>query len=213
MEQHYHLADQFRWHLNVFMKAIKEVPELISRELQNERGFPEWFRGQKGILSEDPLIQALAKGRNQIVHQQMLIPKSRADVGLTELRGMKLGMTFPVDPLEDSDAGMERYLQLVKRGENEKAADFLGILILDEDSLPCVRREWRLPEFDVELIDLCAKAWLRTSETLMAVLRWLGEDPPPQTLSCRSGHQAILFKTYDRDALIRRMADMPRAGT
>ena len=28
----------------------------------------------------------------------------------TELRGMKLGLTFPIHPLEDSDDAMDRYL-------------------------------------------------------------------------------------------------------
>ena len=209
MEKHYHSADEFRWHLNVFLKALKEVPDMISMELQNEKYFPAWFRTQRKTLFDDPLMQAFSKGRDQIVHREMLVPKSRAVVGITELRGMKAGMTFPVHPLEDSDAGMERYLRSVKRAGHSEMADFLGVLMLDEDSLPCVRREWRLAEFDEELVDLCARAWLRTSETLVAVLRWLGEDPPPQTLSCRSGHQAVLYKTYDRKALIKRLADMP----
>jgi hypothetical protein len=209
MEQHYHSADLFRWHLNVFLKALKEVPDMISMALQNERNFPAWFRTQRKTLLDDPLMQAFSKGRDQIVHREMLVPRSRAEVGITELRGMKLGMTFPVHPLEDSDAGMERYLQSVKRAKDSKMADFLGVLMPDEDSLPCVRREWRLADFDQELIDLCARAWLRTGETLAAALRWLGEDPPPQTLTCRSEHQAVLYKTYDREILIQRLADLP----
>jgi hypothetical protein len=75
--------------------------------------------------------------------------------------------------------------------------------------MPCVRREWRLAEFDVELVDLCARAWLRMGETLEAALRWLGEDPPPQTLGCLSSHHAVLYKIYNREALIKRLADMP----
>ena len=37
MEQHYHSADQFRWHLNVFMKALKEVPDLIAQGCRTRR--------------------------------------------------------------------------------------------------------------------------------------------------------------------------------
>jgi hypothetical protein len=209
MEDHYHSADQFRWHLNVFMKALKEVPDMVSMALQNKPGFPEWFHAQKASLKSDPLMQALSKRRDQVVHREMLVPKSHAEIGVTEGRGMKLGMGFPVDPLDDSDVCMERYLLSVKKAGANKMADFLGILVPDEDSMPCVRREWRLAEFDEELVDLCARAWLRTGETLMATLRWLGEDPPSQALSCRSSHQAVLFKTYDRNALIKRHADLP----
>ena len=28
MEEHYHNADPFRWHLNAFLKALREVPQL-----------------------------------------------------------------------------------------------------------------------------------------------------------------------------------------
>ena len=62
MEQHYHSADQFRWHLNVFMKALKEVPDLIAQELHNEKDFPVWFWEQRATLFNDPLMQALSKG-------------------------------------------------------------------------------------------------------------------------------------------------------
>ena len=134
MEQHYHSADQFRWHLNVFLKALKEVPDMISMALQKEKDFPVWFRAQRKTLLNDPLMHALSKKRDQIVHREMLVPKSRADVGITELRGMKLGMTFPVHPLEDSDAAMERYLRSVKRAVNSEIADFLGLLVFDKDS-------------------------------------------------------------------------------
>src|SRR5215467_5943318 len=66
-------------------------------------------------------------------------------------RGMKLGFGIKITPLYDSDHAMHRYLA---------AGDVLDILMPDEDSMPCVEREWRLPDFDEELIDLCSRAWL-----------------------------------------------------
>lgn len=204
MEEHYHSADPFRWYLNVFLKALNEVPDIIGMALQNEAGFPKWFREHRKALKADPLIGALSKSRDTVVHKKMLVPKSRATIGVTEGRGIKLGMGFPINPLADSDYGMERYLSAVKaRG------DFLGILIPDEDSLPCVEREWRLGDFDEELVDLCSRAWLRLGETVADVLKWLGEDVPPQTLSCRRPHQAVRFKTYSRDKLTKWLAEMP----
>ena len=50
MENAYHSAEIFRWHLNVFLKAIKEIPNLISMALQNDEGFNEWFKSCKLIL-------------------------------------------------------------------------------------------------------------------------------------------------------------------
>ena len=173
MEAHYHDADPFRWYLNVFLKALNEVPDLVSMELQNEPGFPEWFRDRKKQLRAVPLINFLSQSRNIVVHKKMLVPKSRGFIGITELRGLKLGLGMPINPLEDSDAAIQRYL-IVTRDRG----DPIDILMPNEDSLPCVVREWRLGDFDEELIDLCARAWLRTSETLRDALTWLGADPP-----------------------------------
>jgi hypothetical protein len=206
MEDWYHSADKFRWSLNVFLKAINEVPKLASNELQNEAGFPKWFRDHKQALKADPLIQFLSKSRDIVVHQKMLVPKSKAIIGITEGRGIKLGLGFPINPLEDSDWGMRRYLLATR-----ERGDFLGLLMPDEDSLPCVEREWRLGEFDEELINLCSRAWLRVSETLAEILTWLGEVAPSQTLRCRRSHQAVSFKTYDRDILSKWLADLPDA--
>lgn len=208
MERHYHDADPFRWHLNVFIKALKEVPILAARELQNDPGFAAWFRPHRAELATDPLIASLAKSRDRIVHGSMLVPESRAAVGVTEGRGMKLGMSFPIHPLEDSDSGMLRYLANARH----QGRDFLGILMPDDDSLPCVEREWRLQGFDEEVIDLCSRAWLRVGETVANILEWLGAEVPPQTLGCRTGHQAVRFKTYSREALASWSAQLPEAN-
>lgn len=199
MEQQYHHADPFRWYLNVFLKALNEVPNLIAMELQNQPGFPKWFRHHRQGLSSDPLIHALSKGRDRVVHKSMLLPKSSAAIGITEGRGMKLGFGINITPLYDSDHAMHCYLA---------AGDVLALLMPDEDSLPCVEREWRLPDFDEELIDLCSRAWLRVNETVAEVLKWLGEDVPPRTLTCRRTHQAVRFKTYSRDTLRKWLVEM-----
>jgi len=47
LEEYYHLADPFRWHLNAFLKSIKEVPQLIQMGLQNRPGFSAWFREER----------------------------------------------------------------------------------------------------------------------------------------------------------------------
>jgi hypothetical protein len=72
LEDHYHDADLFRWHLNVFLKAIKEVPQLVIMALQNERGFPAWFKAVRALLSEDPLMSELSLNRDFVVHRGML---------------------------------------------------------------------------------------------------------------------------------------------
>ena len=201
LENSYHQASHFRWHLNAFLKSLKEVPQLLNMELQNEDGFTDWFRDQKSRLNEDPLISYLSKQRDIVVHQRMLVPESRCSVGVTELRGMKLGMGLNIDPREDSDYAMNRYLNVAaERG------DFLGILMRDEDSIPCVHRIWRIADFDDDLVEVCARAWLRTGEVVTEVVRWMGADPPPLSLDCRHGDQKVQFKLYDREKLRAQLA-------
>jgi hypothetical protein len=74
LEAFYHFADPVRWHLNAFLKAVKEVPVLLSKELQNHHGFPEWFRVERERLHANSLLRILGKQRDFVVHQGMLIP-------------------------------------------------------------------------------------------------------------------------------------------
>lgn len=203
LEQHYHSADPFRWHLNVFIKAIKEVPQLIKMKLQNEKGFKAWYVPHRTRLVADPLLSVLLKRRDFIVHQGMLKLDSRGTIGITEGRGIKLGIGIAIGPLEDSDAAMDRYLHVVN-----KQGDFFEILKEDEDSMPCVHRQWRLPEFGDEIVNVCAAAWLRTGETIAEVLRWLGTEPLPLSLDCRHSGQRVQFKLYNRDKLKARLAEL-----
>jgi len=204
MEQFYHSANPFRWYLNVFLKAIKEVPQIIQMELQNVAEFPQWFKEVRNLLHSDPLLHALSKQRDFVVHKGMLVPKSEGILGITEGRGMKLGLTFPVHPLDDSDHAMERYLHFVL-----ETSDTLGILDPDEESLPCIYRQWHIEGFEEEVVDLCAKAWLRLGEVIEEVLKWLGEDEVPVlSLDCRHSSQKIQYKVFNRDSLCKRLEEL-----
>jgi hypothetical protein len=131
----------------------------------------------------------------------MLVPNSSVAIGVTEGRGMKLGMSFPSHPLEDSDDAMDRYLRFIKDNK-----DFLGVLMPDDDSLPCVEREWKLPQFEDEIVEVCATAWLRLGETISDVMRWLGAEVPALALDCRHSAQQVRFKLYSREKLSERLA-------
>ena len=207
METYYHVAEPFRWHLNVFLKAIKEVPELLQMAMHNEDGFVEWFREHREKLNSDPLIAVLSKQRDLIVHRSMLVPQSSGTVGITEGRGLKIGLSARIDPLEDSDKALLRYALCFKN------VDYLGLVTPDEDSMPCVEREWRLREFDEELVDLCAQAWLRVGETISAVLHWQGVEPPPLSLDCRHDSRRVRLKRYDRNVLIEQVRAYQEKGS
>ena len=111
-------------------------------------------------------------------------------------------MGFPMDPREDSDVAMDRYLRVARE------SDFLGLLIPDDESSPCVQRVWKLGGLDGEIVDLCAKAWLRMGQTIRAVLEWLQEEVPPVSIDCLHGDQRVQFKLYKREELTIRMGQV-----
>jgi hypothetical protein len=184
---------------------MKEVPLLIQMGLQNKKGFGKWFSGERDRLNSDPLIRHLANQRDIVVHRGMLLPNSHGGIGVTEGRGFKLGMTFPLAPLEDSDHAMHRYLKYMLR---EDAIDFLGVLAPDEDSMPCVHRIWRLEPFEHELVDLAATAWLRLGETVNQVIQWVGATTEDLSLSCRHSGQRVQFKLFNREKLALLLEEM-----
>lgn len=214
MERHYHAADPFRWSVNAFLRALKEVPQQIQMAVQVDRAVLDWYRERSEALREEPLVSHLFKARDFVVHQGMLIPSSNAHIGITEGRGMKLGLGFSLHPLEDSDAGMARYMEIAR-----ERGDFLGILTPDEDSLPCVERIWRIDALpDQELADLAASAWVTVGTLLSETNERAGHERLNLALDCRHSPQQIRFKLYDRDELRGRfgnpapIARRPRSG-
>lgn len=206
MEDSYHTSDHFRWFLNVFLKALNEIPALLKTELQNDDAWRVWYKPMHAALKIDPLISFLSLKRNFVVHQSMLVPKSKGAVGITELRGMKLSCGIPVNPFEDSDEAMNRYLKVAA-----EHGDFLGLLIRDEDSIPCVHRTWQLEQFDEEIVALCSKAWLRTGRNITASLQFLGQEIAPYSLNCgrhKSEEQRFQMKLYDREILIAQLKSL-----
>jgi hypothetical protein len=100
---------------------------------------------------------------------------------------------------------MERYLHYLANNN----IDFLGVLANDEDSLPCVHRQWHLEGFDEEVVELCSRAWLRLGSTLSEILLWLGATEVPElSLSCRHSDQRVHYKLFDREILKLRMEEI-----
>lgn len=198
MDLNYHQANPFRYSLNAFLRALKEVPQIIKMELQNVPGFSVWFEPHANQLSRDPLLSLLRKKRDFVVHQGMFLPVSRVTVGLSKWGKFKLGLGLDLDPLEDSDTAMICYLHTVAEG----GSDVLDILRDDDDTAPCVWRTWRIEQFkDDELVDLVAKAWTAVANVVVAALEWQQHPSPNRDLSCRHGSEALQSRTYDRARL------------
>lgn len=193
LETYYHFSNPFRWHINAFIRPIREFAGLVSMGLQNEPGFPDWFRPRRDELNAEPLIQVLAEHRDYVVHRGMLVPRSKCALGVADARAMRLGMGIAIDPLTDSDTAMRTYLA---------GKDVLDLLKDDEDSLPAVQRNWALEEFgDQNIVDLCAAAWLKTAKLANDVASYLGDSESVPDLDCRLDLNGIRIRVYDREDL------------
>lgn len=173
MEEHYHKADRFRWSLNSFLRTLKEVLQLVTMEVQQNRQVSAWLTAEKKKIAEQPLIAHFFKQRDIVVHKAMLKPASKGTVGFTRGRGLKLGLGMPIDPLADSEEAILKYIHFAAKDK-----DFLGILYTEEDGggeYTCVQREWRLDTFpDQEVTKLAAQAWEGVARLTLAVAAKLG---------------------------------------
>ena len=178
MRLNYHSADAFRWSLNCFLRSLKEISQIIQMEIQGDGNTKTLFKTITKKLKENELISVLSEQRNTIVHKQMLKPNSSAFIGCTKGYGLKLGFKISIDPLEDSEIGLKRYIRNLAR---TKSQDIFGILYMDENNdngeFSCVEREWKLKEFPtIEIIDLVSNAWELIAEALFEIARYLGAD-------------------------------------
>lgn len=194
MEEHYHQANCFRWSLNSFLRALKEVVQLVTMEVQQRPDVSTWLKAEKLALSQEPLISQLFKQRDVVVHKSMLKPASKGSVGYTRGRGLKIGLGLPIDPLADSEAAILRYIHHVA-----KDMDFLGILYTEEDGggeYTCVQREWRLEQVpDQELTQLAAQAWERVAKLTLDAATKLGAHVIEPKFELRDPNQ-VQFEVY-----------------
>jgi hypothetical protein len=90
MELNYHLPDPFRYSLNSFIRAVKEIPQILQMELQNASRYRSQFKPLIDSLHSNELFSTLHKTRDFIVHRGMLEVLSKGSVGTTEGRGIKV---------------------------------------------------------------------------------------------------------------------------
>jgi hypothetical protein len=90
MEGYYHTPDLFRYCVNSFIRSIREVPQLLSMELQNHTHYKSKFKQIIYSVNQDDLLALLHRKRDFIVHRGMLELFSEGMVGTTEGRVSKL---------------------------------------------------------------------------------------------------------------------------
>ncbi len=117
MEEHFHVPDLFRYSLNAFVRSLKEIPQILTMELQNQPEYQKQFKPAIDELNQDPLFCVFRQKRDFIVHRGTLRLHSSGSVGTTEGRGFKIGFPLRVSPDESSDEAYARFMELCRRDE------------------------------------------------------------------------------------------------
>ena len=193
IEGHYHDADALRYSMNAFIRSLREIPDMVNMSLQNDKDFVAWHKPIKKTLEvDDPLIVQIFMHRRYIVHQSMLKPESKAYMAAIRGYTIKMQFEFHVDPFEDSDSAVQRFLKMAK--ENPV---LLGMLAPDEVQVLALIREWHIKGFDDEIITVFRKSWLRMGAYLSDVLVFLGGERLPEVLpECFKDPREYYYKKY-----------------
>lgn len=193
MEDNFHYPEPFRYSTNSFIRSIKEIPQILSMELQNQPEYKTVFRPEIESLRQDKLFALLSKKRDFIVHHGVLQLHSKGMVGTTEGRGFKIGMSYPVHPFESSDEAYVRFKEFCKKETIIRSA--FGP---DCDSWPCIERTWRLPEFPEEdVMEVCIHAWQAAGVVLSKIVENFGGEQLDLELRCRHDLKKIQLKVFD----------------
>ncbi len=181
MEGNYHTPDLFRYSLNSFIRAIKEIPQILKMELQNHSEYKSKFKPLIDSVKTNELMSLLHNKRDFIVHRGMLEVLSSGNVGTTEGRGFKISSGFHVAPGESTVVAYERFKEKCRKDKMIR-----GWLGPDCDSWPIIKREWKIPEFpDIELLELSIEAWRLTGDAISSILVRLGGKELDLSFSCR----------------------------
>ncbi|MBH0060856.1 hypothetical protein I6E85_06760 [Pseudoalteromonas sp. NZS71] len=193
IEGHYHDSDALRYSMNAFIRSLREIPDMITMALQNHEHFPNWHKPIKRELElNDPLFSKIIQHRRHIVHKSMLKPESKAFVASIRGYTIKMQFGFYIDPFEDSDMAINRFIE-----NSKKDPILMQALAPDEIQALALIREWHIEGFDEEIIESFRNAWIRVTNYLSDVLGFLGEERFPEGLPpCFRDSRDFRYKKY-----------------
>lgn len=153
MINNYHHEDGFRFNMNAFIQALRNITFALQSEKRNIPNFDTWYEEKQQWMKASPLLKNFVEGRNVVVKRGNLAIKSEAHIGLFRYRKSKLGMVMPVNPFLSSE-------DLLRNAEKH----FIGFLIDEEHSAIGEQlgllRKWVVEDFgEDEVLQLCFEAW------------------------------------------------------
>ena len=127
----YHDPHTFRYNLNAFIQALRNITFILQSEPSKPDGYQAWYDGWRKRLSGSEVASRFLKARNIIVKQEMLAAASEVRVGIFRGRRFKLGTGGPVDPFNYSARilrlAQEHYISFMIDEEHSAIGEQLGV--------------------------------------------------------------------------------------
>ena len=154
----YHNPMAFRYNLNAFLQALRNVTFVLQKDLSHREGFKEWYPERQKSMGEDPLLRKFTAGRNVVVKQRSLEINSKAKIGFFRWRTLKIG--FPIDvPVYATSEHLVKNIAPIGGlidPEHSATGEQYGVL-----------REWYAPELgECNVVTLCDLAWVKIGQVL-----------------------------------------------
>ena len=173
MMHQYHSPEPFRWNLNAFIQALRNVTFVMQAELKSTAGFSEWYTGQQTSMKQDPSLRAFVDGRNMVVKERNLLLESSAQIGLFRNRKLKLVLKMPIQTNIPSEYALKYLAPKLEFLDDEHWA------IGEEYG---VQREWKASELGTgNVLALCDAAWAKIGKVVSEAHTFAGFrlDVPP----------------------------------
>jgi hypothetical protein len=160
MVENYHDPHAFRYNLNAFIQALRNITFMLQSEDPKPPGFKAWYEARRKEMASNAQLKRFVEARNLVVKQQMLAAKSTLRIGIFRGRRFKLGVGGEVDHFRDS-----RELLRAAQGF------YTGFMIDEEhsalDEQLGVYREWKVPVLGDGEVVLHCEAALRAMARLI----------------------------------------------
>ena len=152
MIDNYHDPHAFRYNLNAFIQALRNVTFMLQSEETKPPEFVEWYAARTAAMADDLRLRRMVKARNCVVKQQMLESASTLRIGVFQGRRFKLGVGGDVEHFRTSEELLSRaqgfYAGFMIDPEHSHVGEQIG-----------VQREWKVPAIgEGEVVEECAAA-------------------------------------------------------
>jgi len=186
--EHYHAPDEFRFNLNAFIQAIRNITFMLQSEENKPVGFDDWYAKKQDEMRGNDILRRFVEARNIVVKRSSLAAHSTARSGLFRRRKLKLAFGHELSPMMSTIEALDF------------AKKFTYGMFLDEDHSAIgeqtgVERTWIVSDLGgSEVVATCLQALNYMGELLAEAHRLCGETARYEPVSIDMQRVQVLLE-------------------